>query len=326
MEHLEADAMIYDRIQHLWDDQADLNKLFRPDGPPLNDEARTALVKEMSLHLISEVNSLLTATGAWKLHRREMVRYNPTLIGIELADIGKYWITLCQTYGLSPEDMFQKMMAKSMVVRQRHTEEWVIELNRPSVVVDIDNVLGDYVKGFTFWLVKAGLLPMGKAEELIDSGEWIGASSLGMTDAAYARVRHAFRAGEGFQCLPVMPGARGFLDWCRERWQIILLTSRPIHEYPNIHGDTIMWLNQHNLVYDRIWWAKDKADMLMDRDMLSQVVFAVDDERRYVEHLAEAGIRTFWFTPKESRFTPENVTIVNSFAAIIALLESAHVE
>jgi len=319
--------MIYDRLRHLWDDQEELNKLFRPDGPPTDDVARVALVKEMSLHLISEIHSLLNAAGAWKVHRRELTRTNPAAIDIELVDIGKYWMTLCQIFGRTPEDMFQKMMAKSMVVRQRHTEEWVTEVNRPSVVVDIDNVLGDFVGGFTSWLIKAGLITDDKALELIQSGVWIDARNLGMTDAAYSKIRHAFRTDGGFGCLPLVTGAQAFLEWCRERWQVILLTSRPIHEYPNIYSDTIMWLDRHRLPYDRIWWTKDKADLLMDRDMLTNVIFAVDDERTYVEHLAGAGVRTFWFTPRTtSRFVVEHATVVKEFSEIISIMESAHVQ
>lgn len=294
--------MTPDRLKFLWDDQSDLNALFRPDGPPRTSAGKVELAKEMVLHLISECGSLLDATGTWKVHRRDLP--GPTLanrpaVGIELADIGKYWITICQIYGFSADEMSEAMRRKSMVVRQRHTEEWVQELDRPSVIVDLDMVLADYVTEFVRFLVHTRRCDDRQAESFLQNRTWIAAEHLNLTHTQYADVRHAFRVDGGFSRLPVMPGARGFLEWCVERgWQIILLTSRPIHDYPNVYSDTVLWLDTHHLPYDRIWWSRDKAYLCLERGVIDKIQFAVDDERQFVEQFARRNVRTYWMNPR----------------------------
>lgn len=286
---------IYDRWRQMWDDQWELNKLFRPEGPPTDHAARTALTKEFVLHLFSECDELLRRSGSWRSHRRLTERPNPAALLEELSDIQKFLITVAQVWGFSESDLFNAMMMKSMVVRQRHSEEFVLDLHQASVIVDIDNVLADYVVGFYSWMrmTYPHLVPPD-----IKRNIWIDHRTLGLAAREYARIQHEFRISDWHMNLPVMTGAADFLTWCREReLLIILLTSRPIAEYPNLYGQTLIWLEHNYLPYNAVWWARDKDQMVLSHENERFIQFAVDDDLRHAITLAAQGILTFWLRP-----------------------------
>lgn len=283
-----------DKFRFMWNDQEELNKLFRPEGSPTDPAARTALSKDMVLHLFTECDEFLRTCGPWKIHRNVSSPDNRRARLIELADIGKYWLTLAQIWGYTEDELFEAMREKSMVVRQRHSEEWVQTLGRPSIIVDIDQILADYVLGFLQWLVEKKLVEVGIASDVRRLHKWAGHEALGMDAQTYGAYRHEFRVSGAHADLPVMPGADDFLIWAKRRWQVILLTSRPIHEYPNIYGETLMWLDRNGLPYDRVWWATDKGAACLDRGVAPNVKFMVDDEFRYVLQTADLGIQSFW--------------------------------
>jgi hypothetical protein len=175
------------------------------------------------------------------------------------------------------------------------------------VVVDIDEVLGDYVTGICRWvreygpsLLKLGNVAtarlIGRLEEVQRSRGWVGAEVLDLSYPDWQKVKHDFRTRGGKRTLPVFTDAKPFLEWCHARnWIIILVTSRPIAEYPNIFTDTLLWLDQHALPFDHVWWATEKAERLEDADIAlrSKIRFAVDDLERYVNQFASKGVKSY---------------------------------
>lgn len=286
--------------ESMWRDQEDLNRLFRPDGPPTTYEHRIALTKEFVLHLHSECASLLDAVGSWKPHRHQPTRENRAHVLIELSDIHKYVLSLYQIWGFTPEEAVQGFCEKSMVVRQRHSEEFIKTIDRPAVLVDLDGVLADYVRGFTESMLRPRL-PR-EAFLTLSSCGWIDKQSLRpwLSEEEYDHLRHMFRVNGGFGRLPMLPGARSLMDWLHEQgYYIIILTSRPIHTYPNIYTDTLIWLDAHELHHDFIWWAQDKGSLVEDRNIRRHVVFAIDDDEKFVYQLSNLGIPVWWVTDKE---------------------------
>lgn len=250
------------------------------------------------MHLVSECDELLRASGAWKLHRRTpRLGENKRAVLLELIDIFKYTISVAQIHGFTPEQFTAAYWEKSMVVRQRYSEEFVTQLNRPTVVVDIDNVLADYVMGFLKWCEARNVLTQ---EDVMILGRrpyrWITPEMLDVPVGEYNRLRHEFRVSGEHARLPPMPGAGKLLEWINVtlRANILLLTSRPIDLYPNLYTETLQWINNMDLPYTALWWTRDKGEILLDREVRQHILFAVDDEYRYVEQLAKQGIFTFW--------------------------------
>lgn len=302
--------MTSDAVDHLdvmWQQQLNLNRLFRPDFPPTEFAERTALTKEIVLHLISECDELLRVSGSWQPHRNlrhRRVLENRPAVAFELTDIHKYVVMLYQIWGLTPDDAREYWMKKDMIVRQRYSEEFVKSIDRPSVLIDLDGVLANYIEGFVRFLSeRLYALPPQVADDILTRGEWIDKSSLStwISEDEYDRLRHVFRVTGGFGQLPMLPGARNLMDYLHtEGYYIIILTSRPIHLYPNIYSDTLTWLLAHDLHYDFIWWAPDKGTMIDDLNIQQHIKFAIDDDWKYVQQFANLNIPTYWISKKES--------------------------
>jgi hypothetical protein len=284
----------------IWRDQQAFNLLLRPVWPTSYAE-RTALTKEMVLHLISECDELLRASGAWKSHRRQEVPENRPQILAELTDIRKYWMTIAQIWGSSEEELDTAYWLKSAAVRQRYVEEWVYQLTGPMVILDLDNVLCDYPRGLVQWLKVAPRwrdtinATDANLEELAHGVEWINGASLQCSNQVWMEIKHAFRTSGAKRSLPTRPKAAEFTRWCRDKgWKVIILTSRPIDKYPTLYDDTLHWLNHGAFAYDFVWWGFDKAHQINLRGIAEQIVFAVDDEEQFIQQYLMNSIRTYW--------------------------------
>ena len=302
-----------DRLDNMWHDQAEINRLFRPDGPPVDYNEKVALTKEMILHLESELHTLLNALGAWKLHRRQHpFRENRPAILNELTDIHRYLLTLYEIWHVNPCEAVEAFRRKGMVVRQRHAEEYVHSLEGAELaIVDIDNVLADYITGFKSFLRQQGIV--------FDDGTWVNAANLNIPHSEFEALKHLFCIQGHFGDLPLMPNAREFLAFLRERqYVIILLTARPIVDYPTIYTDTLIWLDHHDLPFDYIWWAEDKGDLVRSRGLPEQARVVVDDNLRHiVQYCGDISIRpdktVFWLRPQG--VAPAEFDIVKQYGA-----------
>lgn len=312
--------------QQVWDDQHEFNRQLRAD--PASYPERTAMTKEFMLHMISECSEVLDASGTWKMHRRTPTPENLAQIQSELIDVFKYWMSIAQIWGLTPHDLESAYWSKSAAVRQRYAEEWIHSLDRDLVVVDLDNVLADYVSGFADWINvhHPGSVSGLRLQEIKRRREWLTAESLECSHATWSFLKHAFRTHGGKRTLPVMRGAQEFLQWVHAQgWAIVVLTSRPIDRYPTIYEDTVAWFAANQLPVDYIWWGSNKATKLVDastderRDILSRIRFVVDDDPEFVRQYEKLGLKTYWvWTPAHAlEIQGKNVHIVRGLAEIV---------
>lgn len=280
-----------DELKRMWDDQKDFNRNFwqRPD----TEAERAVQTKEFVLSAFSELDEVLRKIE-FKIHRRTGVRENRQAVLEELTDVWKYLLSLYQVWGVDPDEFVKNYWRKSMVVRQRYSEEFIHEVTTKTAIVDIDNVLCDYVDGFLCWIAQ-NYRDLRPTVERIDRNQYLTCHSLMIDEQRWQEIKHHFRTSGAKARLPLMDGAQEFMHALKAyEFKIVLLTSRPIDEYPNIYADTLEWLSVHGLPYDHVWWAKDKHEKILAAGIRPLVRFAVDDELRFCERLAGIGIPTFW--------------------------------
>jgi hypothetical protein len=309
-------------FDQIWADQLDFNNMFRSNPAPTFEE-RTFETKDLVLHLISECDELLRASGAWKTHRRPRQSgfENRRAVLMEIIDIFKYAMTVAHVQGFTAQEFMAAYWEKSMVVRQRYAEEFVRQINQPTVIVDIDNVLADYIRGFVTWAGDRGGITADAGLEFLMNPRYLTHSELGISWTQYQTLKHEFRVSGGHATLPVMPGAREFLAWCEtQHLQIILVTARPIDKYPNLHGETLQWLDRNGLIFDEVWWARDKGEIVLERDIVKHIVFAVDDEEQYVRQLSGQHVFTYWLNGREG-VTHSHIDVVASLGEIPKLVK-----
>ena len=309
-------------IKDLWSEQSDFNKSFR--SLPESFEERSDLTKHMVLCIMSELDEILR-TVHWKSHRKTHIRPNPQQTLSECIDVFKYLITIVQAWGFSEEDFFNAFWKKSMVVRQRYSEEWIKSIEGPTAVIDIDGVLCDWEKGFLDWLWNhrpdlRDIIKSFRLRELPERPKLfkINRSQFNLNTEDWQELKHEFRISGYKEYMPVYRDAQDFLRKLRQQSiTSVLMTSRPIDRYPNLYADTITWLKRKNLEYDIVWWSYDKADRIVNE--LPHTLFAVDDDPDYVSKLSQSGITTYWLQRKEKIKLPD---IDNECSAPIKIINS----
>jgi NTP pyrophosphatase (non-canonical NTP hydrolase) len=286
--------MLMENWLDIWEDQAEFNLLFRQ--PPKDFQEKSQQTRDMVLELTEESHELLR-TMDHKRHRKVPKLPNASHSEEELADMFKYFISLCQIHGVSPDRLKHLYWQKSMVCRQRHAEEFVRAIDRPCVVLDLDAVLCDYVTGILAYLAKEFQRSISPVQlEVARNRNYVNAESLGIGKEDWELVKWSVRTSDAKEHFPAMPGAKTFVDWCKSRgWLVIILTSRPIDLYPNLYRSTLTWLKTHDIHPDFIWWGSDKPERIWT--VREHLQFAVDDDVRFVGQYRAASLPCYWLTP-----------------------------
>jgi hypothetical protein len=278
----------------IWEDQAAFNLLFRQ--PPSNDFEMAEQAHDFVTYTTSELHELLR-TLPWKKHRNIPVAVNRGHMRDEVADVFKCIVSLFQIVGQTPETAFEAYWSKTAVVRQRYQEEWVKRLDRPCAVIDIDQVLCDYISGICDWLHRYSgeAVPGDRLQEIVSQRLYVNALTLGLPEEKWKKLKHEFRVSGGKRYLPVFADAKVFLQALMRRGlQIVLLTSRPVDRYPNIYTDTLLWLERNELPYDFIWWAHDKGERVLETGLREHVRLFADDDVRFIDQISKLGIPSYW--------------------------------
>ena len=280
----------------IWEDQAEFNAQMRP--LPETHVERVALIKEFTLHQMTEMAEFLEAAQVFGAHRRLDTEplINHANIKRQLIDQFKYWMSLCQMMGYTPADMGETYWKKTATVRQRYVAEWLTTLTKPVALIDLDGVLADFLEGFVAWIyTRMSPSPriMERLNQLHKTREFISAASLGVSIPEWEAVNHEFRTTGQFGLLPVMPHAQEFVQFCQEQGcHVVAVTSRPIDQYPNIYDDTVEWFAKHQMKVDKIWWGSNKAEKLASvKHLIPDIRFAVDDDDRYIDQFYSYGIQ-----------------------------------
>jgi hypothetical protein len=263
-------------------------------------------LKDLSMGVIEESLEFLR-TFEFKSHRRQKLRMqNVAHSHEELIDVFKYWLSLVDLTDFPIDKLEEMYFAKSRVVQYRFQEEWIKQIDRPVVIVDIDQVLADYISGICDWGKEWGPHLIGfegdqaiRLQERLDylrkNQMWINSDTVGVSHMEWQKVKHHFRTNGGKRALRPFSDAKAFLEWCRSQgWLIVLITSRPIVEYPNLFSDTLYWLDKTQMPYDHVWWSMEKMERIEEAAVdPQQIVFAVDDSKTFVEQFRKKGVKTY---------------------------------
>lgn len=264
-----------ERWTKMWDRQQEQQEGFNlnPEAMSDIDKARTA--KDLFLGLYEEVGELTRVTARFKAHILKSSPPERLNIADEAADALKYLISICQLYGVSSQDLFEAFNRKSDVVADRaRGERLELERHTRLIICDLDNVIAD-LSGWQDKLNTArGDAPMNdRTVQLLES------------------LKEDFYRDGGFKDLPAIKGApEGTHELRRLGFKIVLITARPYWQYKRLYGDTLQWLQAHNVAYDLILFNKDKAEAIYEHIFPAQPLFFVEDAEKHAISVAAIGV------------------------------------
>ena len=305
-------------LEDIFKEQEKFNKhFFNRDKATLKDkEERT---KELILYLIAECHELLNCLD-YKRHRKlPPIEPNADNMKFEWIDIFKFWLSIGLVWDFTPEDLLKTFTMKSKIVEQRYKQEYKIDWDNTKIVgLDIDGVLANYVAGVIDFARKyykypdLGFYPTPKDYNL---GEL-----LGMTPPEYIKFKDDFRSRGWKRYLPYYTFAPEMTKLLKDNgYTIVLITSRPESEYKRIYYDTIYWLVSNNILYDAIYFGKEKQEEIV-KNFKTKFKFYVEDQVEYAEKIAKLGIKVYLmnqFHNQDYKIKDKNIIRVGKLQEVI---------
>jgi len=276
-------------------------------------EDREKFLKDLCIHLNSETFEVLGEIN-WKTHRREKKTIDESRLLFEMVDVLKYAMSLPASWGFTAEQIEEVFMKKSRIIEQKFRQEVIdkdFSQGDKIIGVDIDGVLLNYPEAFIDFVAKET-----KTEKDITKFAHSNyniydelASFLGLDKETLKALKHKFRSEGHKQNMKPLAGAAWFINRLQQKgFKVILLSARPVEEYPNLFYDTIVSLNRAEIPFDGIYFSDNKEVEILKR--FPTISYFVEDCGANAEKIAGINKPVFLLNKTYNTLTQENEFIV----------------
>ena len=274
-------------IEDLFNLQKNYNKRIYGDVQKTSCELERH-TQELALCAHAELSSLISATK-YKKHHKNQVIPDPDLSRIlfESVDVIRYIMAILNLWGFDSkkfESAFKKKDRYLNIRKKIEENQWA---DQPVVIVDMDDVIVDFRKGFSKWL---------KAEHDIDadveSKEYYFIDALREKGLNPETTFLDFVNLGGFSSLPMVNGAKKFLEDLKSKgYWVHILTARPDDNLQCLY-DTYHWLGENDIVFDDISFSSEKFRWSAQSKYYNSdsIKFAIDDSPKHATEYVKHGI------------------------------------
>ena len=79
----------------------------------------------------------------------------------------------------------------------------------------------------------------------------------------------------------------------KNRYYIVLLSSRPYSKYSRIYADTIEWLSKNNIYYDNILFDEKKDRKILNNFNIFKIEFMIEDNLYFANKVSQLDIKVY---------------------------------
>ena len=185
-------------------------------------------------------------------------------------------------------------------------DKWADLLSEKVCGIDIDGVLNYYPANWINFVNDREVLTKPITDLHILKNE-LSYNQYRITKRFFRKLGEPGPVREGSALLTEILKGKGF--------QIYIITSRPFKEYPKLQGDTMKWLDKHNIQYDGIISDPDKHIRILER--FPNLAFMIEDHRYYANLVAKWGYKVLLLENQYNMgMTEEKVTRVKSLEEV----------
>jgi uncharacterized HAD superfamily protein len=176
--------------------------------------------------------------------------------------------------------------------------------------IDLDGVLCEYPNDWICYVREKTDLDVTTLVE----------SKAGLSWTQYEDLKKQYRLSGRKSRLKVVSGAQELLNNLRKQgYLIIILTSRPIYEYPEVFRDTLLWLKNNKIAHDLLFGGgKDKHIQILK--YFPDLKFMIEDNSSIAYKIATAGYRCYLLHSTTNATTKEvhdNLIRINTLAEVM---------
>ena len=277
----------------------------------LSQALKEKITQDNVLCAHAELSALVNATHYKNHHTHTEPLANRRTVLYETVDVIRYMIATLNTWGVTPTE-FEKAFEKKDIYLNKHYElqqkKWE---GQPVAIVDIDDVLANFRKGFSEWLYEKF-----KVDADVDSKEYYFITALSKINLNSESVFKMFLDDEGFAKLTIDTDNLELLWQLKHRgYWIHLLTARPEEELQCLY-DTYFWICQQNIPCDAISFSPEKFRWCAKSKYYDAgaIKFAIDDAPKHAEDYAKHGIKCLVpLKPYNEDLSHENIHHFSNF-------------
>ncbi len=277
---------------------------------PVSEKERDLITQNLALCAHSEISSL-TAAVNFKHHHQTSVELDKAKVLYESVDVVRYMMAIMNLWDISAEDFTHAFKQKDNYLNITHDLEAKKWKGEKVIIVDIDDVLGEFRKCFASWLEQNYNIAVD-----VESTEYYFITALSKIDVNPEKVFENFIADRGFMMLPTVLDAIKFTHTLKSMgYWLHLLTARPAENYC-IFYDTYSWLTTAGFAFDRLDFSSEKFRWCAQSEYYDSgaIEFAIDDSPKHALEYAKHGIRVK--VPLKSynkHIEGENIQFYNDF-------------
>jgi hypothetical protein len=240
--------------------------------------------------MLSEFDELLREIN-WKIHRKDRKRIVPVNLLMELADIQKYVISLCELWGFSADELMEAVSIKTEALDIMYNMEHMEPVTGRRVVIsDMDGTIADWATSFKQWLVETGKLdeddmtPFSSLNQDVD---------LGVSYAVYVEWKTEFEeSGQYRRLVPIEDGLQLLRRYKELGYFISVYTARPQSTFKRVWMDSFSWLRHYGLVPDLLTiGAEARIIHAIEHMEKGNEVILLEDNPELALRAANSGVR-----------------------------------
>ena len=115
--------LVMDKLEEIFRLQDELNRRIGVNLPPVTDEEKTKWVLNYTRALQQETAELIDSVP-WKWWARYQ-KFDEQNARVEVVDLFHFLVSLAQTLGMTPDDVYQAYLKKNQVNHQRQETGYV---------------------------------------------------------------------------------------------------------------------------------------------------------------------------------------------------------
>jgi hypothetical protein len=268
--------MSKDKLDKIFDIQKKFNSLFY-DNDSLSDGEKEEVTKSFCLALHAELSDLVSSLN-YKEHREERKQINREKILYESIDVIRYTLAILNLWDFTPDDFESAFVDKDLYLNSRQSQSSKQWEGQPVVIVDLDDVVISFRRGFIGWLRDKYDIRVSYENKEYYTSQAVKDAGLNPESVFFEFIKD-----KGFRRLePISDMISVINDLKRRGYWIQLLTARPDNNLQCLY-DTYRWVENSNLEYDRLDFSGEKYRWCANSEYFDtgSIVCAIDDSPKH---------------------------------------------
>ncbi len=253
----------------------------------LSEEEKEEKTREFALALHAEASSLIQGIN-FKKHHRHKKEVSRDKILFEGIDVFRYLLAIMNVWQITDQEFVDAFWGKDNYLHMDHELSNNVWSGQPVVLVDLDDVLAEFRKGYGAYLINQHQIDVN-----FESEEYYWTKELKARSLNPSELFDRFVSQNGFRDLKIDCQTRDVINSLHAAgFWIHLLTARP-EDNLVCRYNTYQWLSRSSLKFHKVSFSPEKFIWASRTEYYDQnkIVAAIDDSEKHCAEFAKHGIK-----------------------------------